>query len=85
MNYDGLRQCSRECLKKKKKCKEKECRMHINFEEDYNCSLISIYENGSMTLRQIGDRLGISFARVKQIETVALKKIKDSSLFSQLI
>tara|TARA_B100000131_G_C17869687_1_gene513671 strand:- start:448 stop:618 length:171 start_codon:yes stop_codon:yes gene_type:complete len=56
--------------------------MHINFEEEYNCALISIYENGAMTLRQIGERLGISFARVKQIETVALQKIKDTSLFS---
>tara|TARA_Y100000592_G_scaffold15530_1_gene22774 strand:- start:6618 stop:6740 length:123 start_codon:yes stop_codon:yes gene_type:complete len=35
-----------------------------------------------MTLREIGDRLKISFARVKQIESGALKKIKNSELFS---
>ena len=35
---------------------------------ELNCTLISVYENGPMTLRQIAERLGISFA-VKQIET----------------
>ena len=83
MNHpDGLRICSRYCIKHKKICKEKDCRMHIDFKEEYNCALVSIYENGAMTLRQIGERLGISFARVKLIETDALQKIKDTSLFS---
>ena len=41
---------------------------------------MAIYENGPMTLREIGERLGISFARVKQIEKAALKKIDNSSL-----
>ncbi len=83
MNHpDGLRICSRRCIKHKKACTEKTCRMYVEFDEEYNCALISIYENGAMTLRQIGERLGISFARVKQIETVALQKIKDTSLFS---
>ncbi len=56
--------------------------MFIDYTDEYNCCLISIYENGNMTLREIGERLGISFARVKQIETVALAKMKDNSLFS---
>jgi hypothetical protein len=81
-SFDGLKACARECMSKKKECRQKECRMFIDFEEDYNCSLIAIYENGPMTLRQIGDRLGISFARVKQIETVALSKMKGNSLIS---
>ena len=79
---DGLRSCSRKCRKNKTSCSEIDCRHFINFEEEYNCCLISIYENGAMTLRQIGDRLGISFARVKQIETIALKKMKNSRLIS---
>ena len=81
-SFDGLKACSRECMSKKKKCQQRECRMFIDFKEDYNCTLISIYENGSMTLRQIGERLGISFARVKQIETIALRKMKGNSLIS---
>jgi len=81
-SFDGLKPCSRECMSKKKNCDQKECRMFIDFEEEYNCTLIAIYENGPMTLRQIGDRLGISFARVKQIETIALGKMKGNSLIS---
>ena len=58
-------------------CNVSECRLWVNFEEDHNCCLISIYEHGAMTLREVAKRLGISFARVKQIETKALKKLKE--------
>jgi len=81
MRGDGLLQCSRICLKKNKKCCKIECRYFIDYEEEHNCSLISIHENGRMTLREVGDRLRISFARVKQIESAALKKIKNTDLF----
>lgn len=73
---DGLRTCSRSCMNSQKACEETTCRMWINFEKDYNCCLISIYENGAMTLREIGERLNISFARVKQIESKAVAKIR---------
>jgi len=76
MKTDGLLSCSRACIKNNQNCKSKECKHWINFEEDKNCCLISIFEHGSMTLREVADRLGISFARVKQIETAALQKIK---------
>ena len=79
---DGMLSCSRKCKNTKSCCTVSDCRHFIDFAEDYNCCLISIYEHGPMTLRQIGDRLGISFARVKQIETVALKKMKSSDLIS---
>jgi hypothetical protein len=73
---DGLLPCSRMCMKKEKACPHTDCRMWIDFPKEYNCTYISIYENGCMTLREIGERLGISFARVKQIEDTALKKIR---------
>mgnify|MGYP001342253413 CR=1 FL=1 len=73
---DGLRACSRICMNNKKTCPDKECRMWIDYPDEYNCCLISIHENGCMTLREIGERLHISFARVKQIESDALKKIR---------
>jgi DNA-directed RNA polymerase sigma subunit (sigma70/sigma32) len=60
-------------------CENKECRLWIDYKEEYNCSLISIYEHGSMTLRQVAERLGISFARVKQLESRALEKLKKRS------
>jgi len=82
---DGLSACARECMTKQKPCKEKECRLHINFKKEYNCTLVSIYENGSMTLREVGDRLGISFARVKQIESAALQKLKKKKILSEIL
>ena len=82
MRGDGLLQCSRECLKKKKRCPKIDCKHFIDYKEEYNCSLISSHKNGRMTLRVVGERLRISFARVKQIESAALKKIKNTDLFS---
>lgn len=76
MNKDGLRPCSKVCMKLGESCPHQDCRMWIDHEQEYNCALVSIYENGCMTLRQVGERLGISFARVKQIEEKALLKMK---------
>jgi len=75
---ERLLTCAQDCIKTKKKCDVSDCRLWVEFEEDYNCCLISIYEHGAMTLREVAKRLGISFARVKQIETKALKKLKDN-------
>ena len=75
---DGLLTCAKECKKTKMSCNVDSCRLWVDFEEDYNCCLISIYEHGAMILREVAKRLGISFARVKQIETKALKHLKDN-------
>ena len=61
-------------------CERKECRYWINFPEDNNCSLLSIYKNGKMNLREIAMREGISYARVKQIQDAALVKLKKRGL-----
>ena len=66
-------------------CDNNECRLWIDYKEEYNCSLISIYEHGPMTLREVADRLGISFARVKQLETRALEKLKKRSTISDIL
>ena len=79
-NKDGLLECSRLCMRDKISCQNKECRLWINYKKEYNCTLVSIYENGRMTLREIAEREGISFARVKQIETQALEKLKKRCL-----
>ena len=76
IHNDGLLKCSRFCMRHEMPCREQECRLWIDYKKEYNCTLISIYENGRMTLREVANRLGISFARVKQIETAALKKLK---------
>ena len=82
MNKDGLSICARKCMKKRKCCNISECRHHIEYPADYNCTLVAVYENGPMTLREVAKRLGISFARVKQIEQKALNKMKKNTLIS---
>jgi len=77
---DGLRECSRKCIKRKKQCKDTQCRLWQNYPEEYNCTLISVHEHGPMTLREIAEREHLSFARIKQIETKALKKLKSLNL-----
>jgi len=57
-------------------CKVDECRHWINYPKEFNCCLVSVYENGPMTLRQVAERIHLSFARIKQIESKALQKIK---------
>ena len=76
MKKDGLRECSRKCVELNVNCPIKECRLWINYESEHNCTLVSIYENGPMTLREIAERHGLSFARIKQIETKAMRKLK---------
>jgi DNA-directed RNA polymerase sigma subunit (sigma70/sigma32) len=38
--------------------------------------MITIYENGPLSLREIAKREGLSFARIKQIQDKALVKLK---------
>jgi len=70
-----MKKCAAECKLKERCCEEKQCRYWIKYEEDFNCSLLAIHKNGNMTLREVADRLQISFVRVKQIEDKALKKL----------
>jgi len=70
-----MKKCAEECELKKRCCEEEGCRYWIKYKEDLNCSLLAIQKNGNMTLREVADRLQISFVRVKQIEDKALKKI----------
>lgn len=75
MNNKNMPECSRSCLSSGGSCNKEECRLWIEYEEDLNCSLISIYKNGSMTLEEVAKRINVSFVRVSQIEKNALKKL----------
>ena len=81
-----MRKCKTGVLLRQQPCEECKCRMWLDYEEDLNCALIAVDKHGPMTLREVGDRLGISFVRVKQLQDVALsklatknKKLKDFS------
>lgn len=76
MRGDGLLACSRKCVELEISCPHADCKHWIDFSNENNCSLVSIKHNGSMTLRQIAERLHLSFARIKQIESKALIKIR---------
>ena len=68
--------CKNECQESGLSCENKECRYWVNYEQDLNCSLVSVENHGPMTLDEISKRMGISLVRIKQIEESALIKIK---------
>tara|TARA_R100000697_G_C5367870_1_gene176464 strand:+ start:290 stop:562 length:273 start_codon:yes stop_codon:yes gene_type:complete len=68
--------CSAECVLKNSCCEKKDCRHWIDYKKEHNCSKISIYLHGRMTLKQVSERLGVSIPRIKQIETKALARLK---------
>ena len=50
--------------------------MWLDYADDLNCTHIAIKKNGRMTLKEVGERLNISYVRVTQIEKEAIKKLK---------
>tara|TARA_R100000008_G_C3537435_1_gene142841 strand:+ start:331 stop:513 length:183 start_codon:yes stop_codon:yes gene_type:complete len=54
--------------------------MWIDYEEDLNCTLITVRKHGNLTLREVAVREGVSFVRIKQIEQKALEKLKKKNL-----
>ena len=70
-----MKKCLETCKKLKTACPVEDCRHWINFEEELNCVFESIEVNGDMTLRQVADRLDMSYVRVKQIQDNVMNKI----------
>lgn len=71
--------CKQMCQLKNKCCKKKKCRYWIDYDDDLNCTFIAVEKHGKMTLREIADREGLTFARIQQIEKQALKKLAKRS------
>ena len=67
--------CYETCQKLKTPCKQKECRCWMEYEGDLNCAIVAVKKHGTLTLREIGERLSLSFVRIKQIQDYALKKL----------
>jgi len=63
---------------KKRCCQNQECRLHIDYEEDLNCTAIAIKKHGPMTLEEIGKRHHVSTVRAKQLVDAALLKLKKT-------
>ena len=73
-----MRECAKKCYIAREPCKEGTCRLHIEYEEDLNCTLIASAKHGPMTLEQIGTRHQISTVRAKQILDATLQKLKKT-------
>ena len=71
-----MKKCYELCSKGDIICPFEDCRYWIDYEEDLNCSMVAIEKNGAMTLREVSDRVDVSYVRVKQIQDNALAKVK---------
>ena len=63
-------------------CDQEKCRNWMNYESDLNCAVVCSrkYENG-LSLREVADRMGVSFPRISQIEHGAFKKLAQTGVF----
>lgn len=77
-----LRLCAEMCVYSDISCPNEDCKHWINYEEDNNCTLIAIDKNASMTLDQVGKRLGISLVSVKKIEDKVKARLKNSPVIT---
>ena len=66
--------CTELCKELEVSCPCEKCRYWINYEDDLNCSIISA-RKGPLTLREAGDRIGVTWVRIKQIQDAALEKL----------
>ena len=75
--------CYKQCESDDQSCDQTQCRLWIDYEDDLNCTIVAVENNknpgNKMTLREVSERLGISFVRVKQIEEKALNKLGITS------
>lgn len=78
MSEYNFKTCTEACIKLEESCPNKECRNWMSYESDLNCAIIAADKYGGLTLREVSDRIGLSFVRVKQIEDNAKEKIKAS-------
>ncbi len=71
-------ECLEVCRKFKTSCPVEDCRHWIDYEEDLNCVIECTSKNDVLTLREVAERLNISYVRVKQLQDQALEKLKTS-------
>tara|TARA_Y100000310_G_scaffold77027_1_gene73520 strand:- start:25787 stop:26029 length:243 start_codon:yes stop_codon:yes gene_type:complete len=78
-----MKECSEKCVELDISCPVEDCRSWIDFEDDLNCASIAVDRYGEMSLREVGERLGVSFVRIKQIEDKL--KVKLGKRFTRLL
>ena len=78
MSVYKFKTCTEACIKLNESCPNNDCRNWMKYEDDLNCAVIAAEKHGELTLREVSERIGLSFVRVKQIEDTAKQKIKAS-------
>jgi DNA-directed RNA polymerase specialized sigma subunit len=66
-------------------CDQTKCRNWMDFEGDLNCAVVCArkYPAG-LSLREVAERMNVSFPRISQIEHGAFKKMKEMGLIKEL-
>jgi hypothetical protein len=72
--------CFKVCKEKSVACPIHDCRYWVEHQQSYNCTFGVIENaNGPLTLEKVGEILNLTAARISQIQTEAIKKIKKSN------
>ena len=84
VQYSATPTCFEVHEKWKLPCDQSNCRNFMNFEEDLNCAVVCSRKNeNGLSLREVADRMGVSFPRISQIEHAAFKKLKSAGVFEE--
>jgi hypothetical protein len=70
-----MKKCSQKCVELQTECPNTDCRYWVEHQQSLNCCFVAIDQNGEMDLRTIGNIMGVSFVRIKQIQDKAITKI----------
>ena len=63
-------------------CDDSQCRNWMDFDEDLNCAVVCARKfPAGLSLREVAERMNVSFPRISQIEHGAFKKLSDSGVF----
>lgn len=81
-HYSANPKCFEVHEKWKLPCDECSCRNWMKYEDDLNCAVVCArkHEQG-LSLREVAERMGVSFPRISQIEHGAFKKLDGTGVF----
>ena len=77
--------CVEKCKELNTSCPNTGCRHCLDYEEDLNCTIVCVQKNGCLTLREVAERLKVSYVRIKQIQDKALQKINKNISLKQYL
>lgn len=56
---------------------KEDCENYIDYPEDNNCCLVSIYKHDELTLEQVAERMDLTYEGVRYIQQKALEKLDN--------